>query len=136
VCNFDLRRKRDIIVFDVSFNDRPASGPDAASPVARISRYVPPLWISVPVFVAAGCAYAFSLNPGHEYEMATYPALILTIGSMIAITQQTKAIGAAKLIRVLADYSFTLYLIHYTTPLWWRLRRYSLLQKAGFGIAE
>jgi peptidoglycan/LPS O-acetylase OafA/YrhL len=79
-----------------------------------LSRYVPPLWISVPVFVAAGCAYAFTLNPGHEYEMATYPALILAIGSMIAITQQTKAIGAAKLIRVLADYSFTLYLIHYT----------------------
>lgn len=46
--------------------------------------------------------------------MATYPALILIIGAMIAITQQTKAIGAAKLIRVLADYSFTLYLIHYT----------------------
>jgi peptidoglycan/LPS O-acetylase OafA/YrhL len=79
-----------------------------------LSRYIPPLWISVPVLVAAGCAYAFSLNPGHEYEMATYPALILTIGSMIAITQRTKAIGAAKLIRVLADYSFTLYLIHYT----------------------
>ncbi len=28
-----------------------------------LSRYVPPLWISVPVFVAAGCAYAFALIP-------------------------------------------------------------------------
>jgi peptidoglycan/LPS O-acetylase OafA/YrhL len=79
-----------------------------------LSRYVPPLWISIPAVVIAVTVYALMVSPGHEYEMRTYPALLLMVGSLIAITQRTKAISAAKLVGITADYSFTLYLIHYT----------------------
>lgn len=80
------------------------------------SRYAPPLWISVLVLVGSIVAYSLMVSPQHEYEMRTYPALVLIVGSLIAITQRTKVIGtgSAKAIRVAADYSFTLYLTHYT----------------------
>jgi peptidoglycan/LPS O-acetylase OafA/YrhL len=83
-----------------------------------LGRYVPSLWISIPMFGLAVFAYGYALVPGHEYDMATYPVLILAVGSLIAITQKTKVLRnaptVATIIRTAADYSFTLYLIHYT----------------------
>jgi peptidoglycan/LPS O-acetylase OafA/YrhL len=79
-----------------------------------LSRYVPPLWISLPTLLLTGCAYGLTVDPGHEYRIATYPALIIAVGSLIAITQRTKVIGSSRLIKTAADYSFTLYLIHHT----------------------
>ena len=52
--------------------------------------------------------------PENEYDLATYPALVIVVGSLIAITQRTKIIGRAAVIRTAADCSFTLYLIHHT----------------------
>ena len=82
-----------------------------------LARYVPPLWISIPLSVLSICAYGYTVVPGHEYNMATYPALILAVGSMVAITQKTKVLRSARtvwVVRTAADYSFTLYLIHHT----------------------
>jgi peptidoglycan/LPS O-acetylase OafA/YrhL len=82
-----------------------------------LARYVPPLWISVALFAMAACAYGYTVVPGNEYDMATYPALILLVGSMVSITQRTKVLHNKRMIaaiRTAADYSFTLYLIHYT----------------------
>ena len=82
-----------------------------------LTRYVPPLWISIPLSVLAVCAYGYAIVPGHEYDMATYPALVLSVGSLIAISQKTNALRNARVVEVIrtaADYSFTLYLIHHT----------------------
>jgi peptidoglycan/LPS O-acetylase OafA/YrhL len=78
---------------------------------------VPPLWVSTLVLACAAVAYWFMLTPGHEYDVTTYPALVLSVGSLIAVTQRTRLIVGAritKIIRLAADYSFTLYLIHHT----------------------
>jgi peptidoglycan/LPS O-acetylase OafA/YrhL len=79
-----------------------------------LRRWVPPVWISIPTLVCAASAYCLLLTPGKEYNPVTYPALVLLVGSLIALTQQTQLLGAGKIIRRVAGYSFTLYLIHYT----------------------
>ena len=76
--------------------------------------YVPPLWISVAALVASVSTYFLTVMPGHEYRFATYPALIVAVGSVISVTQWTNATYRSKSVRIAADYSFTLYLIHYT----------------------
>ena len=77
-----------------------------------LSRFSAPIWLGVATLFLSAICYALMVIPGQEYAMASYPALILVIGSMIAITQRTNVIGVARLIGVLADCSFTLYLIH------------------------
>jgi hypothetical protein len=42
--------------------------------------------------------YALLIRPGHEYDLVTYPALILIVGGLIIITQQTKILGGSRLI--------------------------------------
>lgn len=79
-----------------------------------LSRYVPPRWVAATALVCGLVAYALLVTPGHEYEWATYPALILIVGALVAVTQYTRSFGRAHWIRTVADYSFTLYLIHYT----------------------
>jgi peptidoglycan/LPS O-acetylase OafA/YrhL len=79
-----------------------------------LSRYIPPLWASAALLVASTALYAFGIVPGAEYDLATYPALVVVVGSLIAVTQRTAVIGRATAIRIAADYSFTLYLIHHT----------------------
>ena len=76
--------------------------------------YVPPAFLSVLALLAAGAAYFWMVTPGREYNMATYFALVAVIGSMIAITQWTNEAGSVRVVRIAADYSFTLYLIHHT----------------------
>jgi peptidoglycan/LPS O-acetylase OafA/YrhL len=78
------------------------------------SAYTPPIWASACVLVFASAAYCLGVTPGREYELATYPALVLIVGSLIGITQRTKQIRAFGAIRIAAGYSFTLYLIHHT----------------------
>jgi peptidoglycan/LPS O-acetylase OafA/YrhL len=77
-------------------------------------RCVPPLSISVPIFIGAAGVYTAQLTPAREYAIATYPAFVVAIGSLIAISLRTRTIGAPALIKIAANYSFTLYLIHYT----------------------
>ena len=79
-----------------------------------LSRWIPPLWASATLLAASTALYAFEVVPDHEYDLATYPALVVAVGSLIAITQRTKIIGRAAVIRTAADYSFTLFLIHHT----------------------
>jgi peptidoglycan/LPS O-acetylase OafA/YrhL len=80
-----------------------------------LSRYCPPLWVSSVALCCSILAYALMVQPGNEYDIVTYPALIIFVGSIVAATQKTKLItrfGSA--IGIAAGYSFTLYLIHYT----------------------
>jgi peptidoglycan/LPS O-acetylase OafA/YrhL len=82
-----------------------------------LSAYIPPRWFSGCALVASLILYAFLVQPGHEHVMLTYPALAVAVTCMIAYTQRTKIIGSnmvARIIRVMAAYSLTLYLIHYT----------------------
>ncbi len=82
-----------------------------------LSCYFPPRWISATA-LACGLATSASLvTPGHEYQWVTYPALLLIVGCLIALSQKTKLLGYSRLIRTAADYSFTLYLIHYAIML-------------------
>jgi peptidoglycan/LPS O-acetylase OafA/YrhL len=78
------------------------------------SAWTPPIWASVLTLVLASTAYSLSLTPGREYELATYPALVLVVGALIGITQRTKRITTGRVIHTAAGYSFTLYLIHHT----------------------
>ncbi len=79
-----------------------------------LSRWIPPLWASATLLATSTALYAFKIVPENEYDLATYPALVIVVGSLIAITQRTKIIGRAAVIRTAADCSFTLYLIHHT----------------------
>jgi len=80
-----------------------------------LSRYCPPRWVSGLALCGSILAYALMVQPGKEYDIVTYPALIIFVGSIVAVTQRMKIMarfGGA--IKIAADYSFTLYLIHYT----------------------
>ena len=80
-----------------------------------LSRYCPPLWASSLALCCSILAYALMVQPGKEYDIVTYPALIIFVGSIVAVTQRTKMITRfGNAIRVAAGCSFTLYLIHYT----------------------
>jgi peptidoglycan/LPS O-acetylase OafA/YrhL len=81
---------------------------------ALLSRFSVPFWLGIAILFSSASCYALMIVPGHEYAAASYPALVLVVGSLIAITQSTNVIGSAKLIRIAADCSFTLYLIHLT----------------------
>lgn len=85
-----------------------------ASIYLLLRRYIPPLSVSVPALIVAGFTYAALVTPGHEYEIETYPALVVAIGSIVAISLRTKIGRASRLIKSAADYSFTLYLVHHT----------------------
>jgi len=80
-----------------------------------LSRYCPPRWVSGLALCSSIVAYAVMVQPGKEYSVITYPALIIFAGSIVAITQWTKIITHfGNAIRIAAGYSFTLFLIHYT----------------------
>ena len=79
-----------------------------------VQRYLPPLWVSTMALATATLTFCLMIAPGHEYRMATYPALVVAFGSLVCVTQRTNVIGGEKFIKIAADYSFTLYLIHYT----------------------
>jgi peptidoglycan/LPS O-acetylase OafA/YrhL len=80
-----------------------------------LSRYCPPLWVSSLALCCSILAYALMIQPHKEYAIVTYPALIIFVGSIVAVTQKTKMITRfGNAIRIAAGCSFTLYLIHYT----------------------
>ena len=80
-----------------------------------LSRYCPPRWVSSLALCCSILAYALMVQPGKEYDIVTYPALIMFVGSIVALTQKTKVITRfGNAIRIAAGCSFTLYLIHYT----------------------
>jgi peptidoglycan/LPS O-acetylase OafA/YrhL len=72
---------------------------------------------SIFLFAVAGVAYLCFTKTGHEYNFLTYPALLIVIFGLIQFTQHTTVFSRSKLervIRFVAGYSFTLYLVHYT----------------------
>ena len=80
-----------------------------------LSKYCPPRWVSSLALCCSILAYAVMVQPGKEYDIVTYPALIIFVGSIVAVTQRTKMITRfGNAIKIAAGYSFTLYLIHYT----------------------
>lgn len=46
--------------------------------------------------------------------MSTYPPLALAFAGLVALSQRTATIGASRLVRGAANYSFTLYLVHHS----------------------
>lgn len=80
-----------------------------------LSRYCPPRWVGGLALCSSIVAYAVMVQPGKEYSVITYPALIIFVGSIVAITQRTKIITHfGNAIKVAVGCSFTLFLIHYT----------------------
>lgn len=74
---------------------------------------IPPL-ISATAVVLGMSAYCFSVVPGNEYAMSTYPALALAFAGLIALSQRTAMVCASGPVRLVADFSFTLYLVHHS----------------------
>jgi peptidoglycan/LPS O-acetylase OafA/YrhL len=80
-----------------------------------LSQYCPPRWVSGLALCCSILAYAVMVTPGKEYNIVTYPALIIFVGSIVAVTQRMKIITRfGNAIKIAAGCSFTLYLIHYT----------------------
>jgi peptidoglycan/LPS O-acetylase OafA/YrhL len=78
------------------------------------SRYVPKIFVSVAALIFATAVYSALLKPDHEYDILTYPALVVMLGALIAVSQRTKMIRRNAILNAAADCSFTLYLIHHT----------------------
>lgn len=74
---------------------------------------IPPLLSAAAAALGAG-VYYFSVVPGNEYAMSTYPALALAFAGLIALSQRTTMVRASRPVRLVADFSFTLYLIHHS----------------------
>ena len=74
---------------------------------------IPPL-LSVAAVTSGLGIYCITVVPGQEYTISTYPALALAFAGMIALSQRTGMVRTAPAIRLAADFSFTLYLIHHT----------------------
>ncbi len=73
-----------------------------------LSRYCPPRWASSLALSVLILAYAVTVTPGKEYNILTYPALVVFVGSIVASTQRTKVTHFGNAIRIAAGYSFTL----------------------------
>lgn len=74
-------------------------------------------WISIALLVAAGLGYIWMASARHEYQPSSYPFIIATVALIVLATQQLKIVRSERLIKAVrfaANYSFTLYLTHYT----------------------
>jgi peptidoglycan/LPS O-acetylase OafA/YrhL len=77
-------------------------------------------------FVGSALSLLASVQKGHEYDVTLYPAYVLCFGAALALTLRTRLTYGTTVrerVRQFADYSFTLYLTHYTllyalTKLW------------------
>lgn len=77
----------------------------------------PPYWFAVAIAAGALIAYLAHVRAHTEYRLSTYPLLLLFVFGVVTASQQTKIITsprAVAVIRFIAGYSFTLYLIHHT----------------------
>jgi peptidoglycan/LPS O-acetylase OafA/YrhL len=62
-------------------------------------------------------AYCYLIAPGHEYDIALYPLLLASFAGIVVFAAGFETRSEGRLIRTIrfsANYSFTLYLIHYT----------------------
>ncbi|TGN89429.1 acyltransferase [Bradyrhizobium yuanmingense] len=85
-----------------------------ASTFLLLNRFkIPPL-LSATAAVLGMSAYCLSVVPGNEYAMSTYPPLALAFSGLIALSQRTAMVRSSRPVRLVADFSFTLYLIHYS----------------------
>lgn len=61
--------------------------------------------------------YAAGVVPGHEYAAPLYVYLAIFFGGLMSLSLKSKMTGtkpAARIVKFFAEYSFTLYLIHYS----------------------
>jgi len=79
-----------------------------------LNRFTIPPLLSAAAVALGATAYCINVVPGHEYAMSTYPALALAFAGLIALSQQTTMVLKSRVIRLAADFSFTLYLIHHS----------------------
>jgi peptidoglycan/LPS O-acetylase OafA/YrhL len=86
--------------------------------LVRTWRTWPPAWLSAGVAVAAAIAFVAVTSARAEYRLSAYPWLLLMLLGVVAAGQRSRLITdsphLAGVIRFLAGYSFTLYLIHHT----------------------
>lgn len=79
-----------------------------------LNRFTIPPLLSSAALALGVTAYCLMVVPGHEYAMSTYPALALGFAGLIALSQRTTMVRTSRPIRLAADFSFTLYLIHHS----------------------
>jgi peptidoglycan/LPS O-acetylase OafA/YrhL len=76
-----------------------------------------PYRIAVPLAACAGACFVLFTHSGAEYNLAAYVLLALSFFGAVAATQGSRAFVLPSVevpIRFLADYSFSLYLVHHT----------------------
>jgi peptidoglycan/LPS O-acetylase OafA/YrhL len=76
-----------------------------------------PRSVSAAVMAASVAGVLYFVQAKHEYDPWTYPLIVAFIAALILFTQRSKIVTSArfvKAVRFTADYSFTLYLTHYT----------------------
>ncbi len=80
---------------------------------SSVMKFVPAVAISV----CGAFGFTIFAHAGAEYELRLYPLLIAVFFGLVAATQSTHVLSSPKLgksIGFFADYSFSLYLVHYT----------------------
>lgn len=82
-----------------------------------LQRWDLPLLVSATLFVAASWLW-LNHSRSVEYQVTSYPGLVLMVLTIVALSQRTHFLlrwpRSSRIIKCAADYSFTLYLIHYT----------------------
>lgn len=76
-----------------------------------------PVFVAVGIAVVMGWLFLRSLVQAQEYDMRFYPLLVISFAAIISASLQTQITFQtpfAKVVRFFADYSYMLYLIHYT----------------------
>ncbi|MDA9463689.1 hypothetical protein XH87_03585 [Bradyrhizobium sp. CCBAU 53415] len=80
-------------------------------------RWLPSPGTSLAITLASAVIYLLVARPYHEYQPRTYPLLLLFVFGIVGVTQAGRLLRSdafSKIVRFLAGYSFTLYLIHHT----------------------
>lgn len=87
----------------------------------RDCRHFAPAWLSFALAVAAAAVFVARTDAHGEYDPAGYPLIVLMLLGIACAGQRSRLIVsspyAASVIRFVAGYSFTLYLLHHTLML-------------------
>lgn len=86
--------------------------------LVRDVRWFSPAWLSLGIAVAAAVAYIARTQPPNEYAPSEYLLVLLALLGLVCAGQRSRVIvsqpSVVRVIRFMAGYSFTLYLIHHT----------------------